>query len=244
MKKIDFSFLFQNNYVPSAEYEPPNPSQDFNFEQFEDVTTKTDRLLAASAKLLEKNSSNSKKFRQNEDENSNSNLEKPLPLTKPVTMKDPVYFNPSVQKKFENLQSVVPFEFEDDSPKKFSNPPSFSFKTIPTEPEVVTDLPKYTYSVKTSTSVNAFINFGENNNAAADQQEEEELNNITENLPKFTYKVIHGEPKKYNYNILGKKYALKKFVKLHNSEKDIFLQQPIFVRSDLKKQLVADRILS
>ena len=126
-------------------------------------------------------------------------------MTKPVTMKDPVYFNPSIQ-------SVVPFEFEDDSPKKFSNPPSFSFKTIPTEPEVVTDLPKYTYSVKTSTSVNAFINFGENNKAADDQQEEEEINNITENLPKFTYKVIHGEPKKYNYNILGKKYALKKLV--------------------------------
>ena len=158
-----------------------------------------------SAKLLEKNSSN-KKFRQNEDENSNSNsnLEKPLPLTKPVTMKDhPIYFNPSVVKKFENLKSVVPFEFEDDSPKKFSNPPSFSFKTIPTEPEVVTDLPKYTYSVKTSTSVNAFINFGENNEESAEKQKEEE-NNITENLPKFTYKVIHGEPKKYNYNILGK----------------------------------------
>ena len=29
-------------------------------------------------------------------------------------------------------------------------------------------------------------------------------------------------------------YALKKFVKLHNSEKDIFLQQPIFVKSDKK----------
>ena len=93
-------------------------------------------------------------------------------------MKDPVYFNPSVQKKFENLQSVVPFEFEDDSPKKFSNPPSFSFKTIPTEPEVVTDLPKYTYSVKTSTSVNAFINFGENE--AEQKQENNNNNNITD----------------------------------------------------------------
>ena len=68
--------------------------------------------------------------------------------------------------------------------KKFQNPTGFSFKTLPRNQNEalslgVTELPKFTYSVETSTSVNSFINFGE------------EIPTSTQtNVPKYTYKLL------------------------------------------------------
>ena len=68
--------------------------------------------------------------------------------------------------------------------KKFQNPTGFSFKTLPRNQNEalslgVTELPKFTYSVETSTSVNSFINFGE------------EIPTTTEtNVPKYSYKIL------------------------------------------------------
>ena len=59
----------------------------------------------------------------------------------------------------------------------------FSYEENLPENSVVTELPKFTYSVKsveTSTSVNAFINFGDDGGKSEDT------------VPKFTYKLIQG----------------------------------------------------
>ena len=148
--------------MPSTEYEPPNPRQDYNFEHFQevnsDLVSSNQEILSDPSEQNEQQSSFSS-FYENNDELLNN---------------DSVYFSPSV--------------------KKFENPSGFSFKTVPKSeklfsyeenlPEsVVTELPKFTYSVKsveTSTSVNAFINFGENSPKSEDT------------VPKFTYKLIQG----------------------------------------------------
>ena len=68
--------------------------------------------------------------------------------------------------------------------KKFQNPTGFSFKTLPRNQNEalslgVTELPKFTYSVETSTSVNSFINFGEEAPTTSET-----------NVPKYTYKIL------------------------------------------------------
>ena len=143
--------------MPSTEYEPPNPRQDYNFEHFQEVNpdsvTSNQEILNDPSERSEPSFSS---FYGNDELNNDS-----------------VYFSPSV--------------------KKFENPSGFSFKTVPKSeklfsyenlPESVTELPKFTYSVKsveTSTSVNAFINFGDD---GKDKSED--------TVPNYTYKLIQG----------------------------------------------------
>ena len=67
--------------------------------------------------------------------------------------------------------------------KKFRNPPGLSFKTV-------TDLPKFTYSIHTTpANINSYFDF-------------DNIESTTE-IPRYTYKVVEPEAKKYSFTILN-----------------------------------------
>jgi hypothetical protein len=190
--------------VAETEYEPPKPSQNFNFFNFKEVsTTKKPTVIVTPSPTLklpkkpETQSSFSSFFNSEEIEKQLDQHYKP----------GSVYYNPVV---------VTPKSNSVHSVKKFANPSSISFKTVrnknrpiekysytilPKIPEEIptTELPKYTYGLVPNAAENSpkkytFSFLPQNNN----QNQE-----TTTQLPTYTYKELEQEPpKKYTFNIL------------------------------------------